>query len=73
MINAIDLPKIDFTPRCRRREHTFSTNSIKPLLPTLLFGPHVAQLTNSTDLTLSVLLMIGAAIFILHLLSMILT
>lgn len=53
--------------------HPFSTNSIKPLVPTLLFALGIARLTGNVVRTLPILIGIGVLISVIHLLSMILT
>ena len=53
--------------------HTFSTNSLKPLVPTILFAVGLARLTSGTDRTLPILLGIGAIVSVVHLLLTVLT
>jgi len=53
--------------------HPFSTNSLKPLVPTLLCTLGLARLTNGTERTLPILLGIGVVVAVVHLLSMVLT
>jgi O-antigen/teichoic acid export membrane protein len=53
--------------------HPFSWNTLKPLVPTLLFALGVRRLAGDAELTLPILLGIGVVIAAVHLLSMFLT
>jgi O-antigen/teichoic acid export membrane protein len=53
--------------------HPFSLDSLKPLVPTLLFALGIMRLTDRVNISLPVLLGIGVLISIVHLFSMVLT
>ena len=53
--------------------HPFSTNSVKPLVPTLLFALGIAWMARSMELSILLLLGIGVAITGVHLASMVFT
>ncbi|MDB9253336.1 flippase [Halorubrum ezzemoulense] len=53
--------------------HPFSTDSLKPLVPTFLFALALAQMTADIKLSLPLLILIGVLIAIVNLISIVLT